>query len=621
MRDAPDNDSEMLERMRHSCAHVMAAAVQQIWPDARFGVGPTTEDGFFYDIATDEPISVNDLKKIEKAMKKIKARREPFEIIDTPVDEAIGFMEEHKQPFKVELLSLLRDKGSTAIAAETGDANAVADGLDAITFYKTGKFVDLCRGPHVEHSGEIGEFKLISIAGAYWRGNADNAQLQRIYGLCYPTREELDHRVWQLEERKKRDHRKLGKELKLFSFEEEVGPGLPFWLPNGRVVRDELEQLAREFERADGYQPVSTPEITKADLFYKSRHLPYYREDMYAPMDIDEEEYFLRPMNCPFHHLVYRNDQRSYRELPLRVAEYGKVYRYEASGGLSGLMRTRGFCQNDAHIYCREDQAKDEFIRVMDLHARYYELFGIKNYWMRVSLPDLDDLSKYVDDEAGWRKALDIMMAAMKESGYPYTEVTGEAAFYGPKVDFMIESAIGTEYAISTNQLDFLATTTFDLKYVSDSGEPEPLYVIHRAPLGSHERFVAFLIEHYAGAFPVWLSPVQARVIPIADRHEDYARQVEASLFSAVVRNGTGGLRVDVDAGSERMQKKIRTAQTQKIPYMLVVGDSEAENGTVSVRHRSGHDFGAMPLEAFLERLKTEAEGRTDLEVPVKDEA
>jgi threonyl-tRNA synthetase len=384
-------------------------------------------------------------------------------------------------------------------------------------------------------------------------------------------------------------------------------------MPNGMVIRQELEFLALQEERKDGYRRVATPHITKEALYYRSRHLPYYAEGMYSPLDIDGENYYLRPMNCPHHHLIYGATRHSYRELPLRIAEYGQDYRYEASGGLSGLMRVRGFCMNDAHIYCRFDQAKDEFIKVMRLHARYYDLMNIKEYYMRLSLPDLDKLDKYVDQPDKWIAALDIIKQAMQESGYPYVEGKGEAAFYGPKIDFMIKSAIGTEYTISTNQLDFLATQTFDLKYIGEDGADHPVYVIHRAPLGTHERFTAFLIEHYAGAFPTWLAPIQVRVIPISEKFTDYAQKVVDALFSTPVVNGTAGLRVDIDTTSERMQKKIRDAQLQKIPYMLVVGEREAQEGKVAVRLRSGKDLGAMPLEQFIARIKNEAESRKDV--------
>jgi threonyl-tRNA synthetase len=468
----------------------------------------------------------------------------------------------------------------------------------------------------VDHSGQVGHFKLRSIAGAYWRGDADNAQLQRIHALAFDTKEELDAEIHRLEEQAKRDHRKLGKQLGLFTIVDEVGSGLPLWLPAGNVIRDELERLARIEEHKAGYHRISTPHITKGELYEKSGHLPYYADDMYAPIMIDEQEYYLRPMNCPHHHMVFAHDQWSYRDMPVRLAEYGQVYRYEASGGLSGLMRVRGFCQNDAHIYCREDQAKDEFLAVMHMHAMYYRMFGIEDFWMRVSLPDFEDLGKYVDDVAGWKKAMAILKEAMDESGYPYEEVVGEAAFYGPKVDFMIKSVVGTEYAISTNQLDFMATQRFDLGYTAEDGSKQPVYVIHRAPLGSHERFTAFLIEHYAGKFPTWLAPVQAIVIPIADRHEDYANKVRDTLFRAPVDTVHGGVRVEVDLAAERMQKKIRNAQTRQIPYMLVVGDAEAEAGEVAVRHRDHGDVGKFKLDDLVERIATEQRTRTDLPKP-----
>ncbi len=609
-----ETQSAQLQLTRHSCAHLMAAAIQELWPTAKFGVGPAIKNGFYYDVLFDEPIGAEDLAVIETRMKALQKKKLPFTLTDRPIGGAIAFMQEHHQPFKVELLNLLKEKGSTAVAKETGDGDVVGDGgVDHVTFYEVGTFVDLCRGPHVRNTAATGHFKLTQIAGAYWRGDERNVQLQRIYGLCFETKDALEKEVWRIEQAKLRDHRKLGKELQLFSFSPEVGSGLPIWLPKGTVLRDELTRLARDEERKDGYQPVVTPVITKADLYYKSGHLPFYKGDMYEPMDIDGEKFYLRPMNCPHHHQVFLAKPLSYRNMPMRIAEYGDVYRYEASGALSGLMRTRGFCQNDAHLYCRYDQAKDEFVRVMRLHARYYKLFDIQDFYMRLSLPDLTKLDKYVNKPDKWIAALEIIRAAMAETGYNYVEAEGEAAFYGPKIDFMIRSAIGTEYAISTNQLDFLASDRFGLTYVGEDGTQHPVYVIHRAPLGSHERFVAFLIEHYAGAFPTWLAPVQLRVIPIADRHIDYARKVVEHFFSADVATGTGGLRIDMDDSSERMQKKIREGQLEKIPYFLVVGDREEQDGTASVRLRSGRDLGSMPLDAILDRVKHEIAHRRDI--------
>jgi len=606
-------DNYPVQTRRHSAAHLMAAAIRDLWPNARFGVGPATSTGFYYDIALEEPLTVEDLPRIEKRMKELRKKKKKFYREAHGINEAIEFMAAEGQDFKVELLKLLRDKGSTAIVRETGDESVVSDGLDEITFYRTGDFVDLCRGPHVEHSGQVGEFKLRSIAGAYWRGDAGNAQLQRIHALCYESKDELNAELMRLEEQAKRDHRKIGRQLGLFTLSEEVGAGLPLWLPAGNVLRDELERLARITEHRAGYKRVTTPHITKGELYHRSGHLPYYAEDMYAPIMIDGQEYYLRPMNCPHHHMIYSHDQWSYRDLPVRLTEYGQVYRHEASGGLSGLMRVRGFCQNDAHIYCRPDQAGAEFLAVMHMHADYYRLFGIEDFWMRLSLPDMDDLEKYIDDAEGWKTALDILKAAMDESGYPYTEVEGEAAFYGPKVDFMVKSVVGTEYAISTNQLDFVAAQRFNLVYTAHDGSRRPVYVIHRAPLGSHERFVAFLIEHYAGKFPTWLSPVQAMVIPIADRHESYARTVKDHLHVSEVDTVNTGIRAEADFASDRMQKKIRNAQTRQIPYMLVVGDAEAEKGEVAVRHRDHGDLGAMTPDALIARIAREQSDRADL--------
>jgi threonyl-tRNA synthetase len=588
-------DPEALELIRHDTAHVLAMAVQALYPGTQVTIGPAIEDGFYYDFARNEPFTPEDLPKIEEEMRKIIKAGVPTRREVWPRDQAIAHFDGIGEHYKAELIK------------------SIPEGED-VSIYWHGDWHDLCRGPHFETTAKIGDaFKLTKIAGAYWRGDAKNAQLQRIYGTAWRDKKELDEYLHRLEEAEKRDHRRIGKDLELFTFSPDVGAGLPLWMPNGMVIRQELEFLALQEERKDGYYRVATPHITKEALYLRSRHLPYYAEDMYSPLDIEGENYYLRPMNCPHHHIIYGATRHSYRELPVRLAEYAQDYRYEASGGLSGLMRVRGFCQNDAHIYCRFDQAKEEFIRVMHLHARYYDLMNIKDYYMRFSLPDLDKLEKYVDQPEKWLAAMKIIKQAMDESGYPYKEAKGEAAFYGPKVDFMIKSVIGTEYAISTNQLDFLATQTFNLTYIGEDGAEHPVYVIHRAPLGSHERFTAFLIEHYAGAFPTWLAPIQARVIPISEKTHDFAYKVKEALFQAPVVNGTAGLRVDIDVSNERMQKKIRDAQLQKIPYMLVVGEREAAEGKVAVRLRSGKDLGPMPLETVIERLKKEAESRADV--------
>ncbi len=606
-----------LQKMRHSAAHLMAAAVSSIWPEAKFGVGPAIKNGFYYDIDLPNSLTQKDIEKIEKKMRELKNKNISYERIELLIDEAISEMEKRGQIYKVDLLKLLKEKGSTAVLKETGDDDALGiqdgeSGLTSVSFYTVGNFIDLCRGPHVNSTADIGVFKLTNIAGAYWRGNEKNNQLQRVYGVVFETQEDLEYYLWQQEEAKKRDHRKLGQELELFSLSESVGLGLPLWLPNGTVLRDELEKLAKEEERKGGYMRVSTPHITKDTLYYLSGHLPYYREDMYSPIVIEEHEYFLRPMNCPHHHQIYLARPRSYRDLPFRLAEYGQVYRYEQSGTLTGLLRTRGFIQNDAHIYCRLDQAKDEFLEVMRLHARYYELFGIEKYYMRFSKPDFSKLDKYVDNPEKWIAAMEIIQNAMQESGYPYIEAEGEAAFYGPKIDFMISSAIGTEYAISTNQLDFLASERFNLVYTGDDGKEHSVYVIHRAPLGSHERFVAFLIEHYAGVFPTWLAPVQVVIIPISDRHLNYGQQIYHQLFSAEIATVSGGIRVELDDSQERMQKKIRNAQTKKIPYMLIVGDEEEQNSTLSVRLRNGKTLQSLSVEELIVRIDSEVRTRKD---------
>lgn len=612
MAEHPD-----LKTLRRSGAYLMAAAIQASWPQAAFGSGSITEIGFFYDVDLPEPLKASDLELIERRIAEMRESNLLFERVEVPIDDAIRLMDRLRQPYKVELLQLLKMGGSAIAAKAAGDEEAIElreEGGEAlVTLCRMGAFVDLCCGRLLAHSGQVGPIKVKNIAGAYWRGDSSRRQLQRIHALCFPSQSDMEATIERLREEAERDHRKLGRELKLFMLSPDVGAGLPLWLPNGMVIRDELERLALQEERRDRYRRVATPHIAKEALYVRSGHLPYYRDDMYSPIDIEGEAYRLRPMNCPHHHEIYLSQHWSYRQLPVRLSEYGQVYRYEASGGLSGLMRTRGFCQNDAHIYCRYDQAREEFIRVMRLHARYYDLMEIKEYYMRLALPDTANLQKYVDEPDKWLAAADIIRAAMKETGLPYIEAKGEAAFYGPKVDFMIKSVIGTEYAISTNQLDFLATETFGLHYTGEDGKEHPVYVIHRAPLGSHERFTAFLIEHYAGAFPVWLAPIQMRIIPITDRVGDYALKVRDRLLELPVVNGTAGLRVDIDLSAERMQRKIRDAQTLKIPYMLVVGDREAENGTVAVRLRSGKDLGAMPLEDVMERVRREAETRRDM--------
>jgi len=589
-RDQPEG----LEILRHDAAHVLAEAVKELFPETQVTIGPAIEDGFYYDFYRETSFTPDDLVAIEARMREIVKRDEKITREEWDRDQAVAFFQEMGEHYKAEIIASIPDD-------------------QPISLYRQGQFIDLCRGPHLPSTRHLGTaFKLTKLAGAYWRGDSNNVMLQRIYGTAWANEDQLAAYLHRLEEAEKRDHRKLGRELEIYSMADAVGRGLPIWLPAGVVLRDELQWLAMQEERRDGYVRVATPVLAKEQLYYQSGHLPYYQDDMYAAIEIEGERYRLRPMNCPHHHQVFLAKPQSYRDLPLRVSEYGHVFRYEASGGLNGLMRVRGMCMNDAHLYCRFDQAKAEFLKVMHLHARFYKLFGIDNFYMRFSKPDLNKLDKYVNEPEKWIAAMQLLQEAMVESGLPFVEVVGEAAFYGPKIDFMIKSVIGTEYAISTNQLDFLATERFNLRYVGEDGGEHPVYVIHRAPLGTHERFVAFLIEHYAGAFPTWLAPIQARVIPIADRHNAYAEQVRQTLFDAPVVTGTGGLRVDVDNSTERMQKKIRNAQLAKIPYILVVGDAEAAAGTVAVRLRTGQDLGSMPLDQLLARLTQEVQSRQD---------
>lgn len=613
-----------LHIMRHSCSHLLAASLQKFRPGCKIGVGPVTQNGFYYDVWVEPRLTEEDLVLIEEKMRALSKQKIPFVRLEMIIDEAILKMQALNQPYKVELLELLKEKGSTAVAKEMEDEDLLNDSgslgtvnnrepaITNVSLYQTGEFLDLCRGPHVSDTSQTGCFKLTHLAGAYWRGNEKNAQLQRIYGICFASFEELQQELWRIEQAKLRDHRKLGKELNIFTFSDEVGVGLPLWLPNGMVLREELEYLAKQQERLDGYQRVATSHIAKEALYQRSGHLTYYHEDMYAPIDIEGEHYYLRAMNCPHHHQVYLSRPHSYRDLPYRIAEYGQVYRFERSGTLSGLMRTRSFCQNDAHIYCRFDQAAEEFLNVMRLHVRYYQMIGIKDFYMRFSLPDLNNLDKYTEEPEKWQNAIEIIRKALNESGYPYTEVEGEAAFYGPKVDFMIKSVIGTEYAISTNQLDFMATHRFDLNYTGEDGDKHPVYVIHRAPLGSHERFVAFLLEHFAGAFPTWLAPIQVRIVLISDKHFLYAEEIKNFFLDAEVHTGTGGLRVDLDDSPERMQKKIRKATLEKIPYIVIIGEREVNTRQISVRLRNGKDLGLMPRETLLNRIKTEIIERKD---------
>ena len=587
----PLSSPDGLGVLRHSTAHVLAQAVQDLFPEAELGIGPPIEHGFYYDFDVAKPFQPDDLERVEARMREIVGAGQRFRrrVLASP---AAARAELAHEPYKLDLLDA-RDEADPEVMEVGGGELTIYDNLDAARGERT--WSDLCRGPHLPSTRLIPAFRLLRSAAAYWRGSERNPQLQRIYGTAWPRREQLEAHLRQLEEAARRDHRRIGADLELFTFSREIGQGLPLWLPNGTIVRDELEQWARQTERRLGYQRVVTPHLTREDLYYLSGHLPYYRDDLYAPIDIEGVQYYLRPMNCPHHHMVYKARLRSYRELPLKLAEYGTVYRFERSGQLHGLMRTRGFTQNDAHIYCTHDQAKDQFLEVMRMHDDYYRALGITDFYMVLALRDPHNKDKYHDDGAMWADAERITREAMEESGIPYVEDVGGAAHYGPKVDFMIRAVTGKEFAASTNQVDLYTPQRFGLGYTASDGSEQPVAVIHRAPLGSHERFVAYLTEHYAGAFPVWLAPEQVRVIPIVGELAGYAGEVRDRLVEA-------GIRADVDAGDGRLNARIRTAITRKVPLIVVVGRREAEGRSVSVRYRSGEEV-SMALDAFLDHV------------------
>ena len=554
---------------RHSLSHVMAQAVRRLFPEARLAIGPAIDDGFYYDFDVSEPFSAEDLSRIEKEMKRVVRQNHRFEREEVSRDEARDRLRD--EPYKLEILDELEDD-------------------ESLTFYRDGDFLDLCRGPHVLSTGQVRHYKLLSVAGAYWRGDEGNKMLQRIYGTAFASREALDGHLKMLEEAKKRDHRRLGRELELFFFDDEVGPGLPLWQPKGTVLIEELERLAKETERDAGYLQVRTPHICKDSMFERSGHLPYYAESMFPPMEMEGVKYYLKPMNCPHHHKVFASQPRSYRDLPLRLAEYGTCYRYEQSGELFGLMRVRSMQMNDAHIYCTLDQFEEEFLAVCRMYLGYFELFGIDKYVMRLSTHDPQDLGKkYVDEPELWLETEERVRRALAKGGINHVEVAGEAAFYGPKIDVEVWSAIGREFSIATNQVDFAVPSRYGLVYTNTEGTDETPICIHRAPLGTHERTIGFLIEHYAGAFPTWLAPVQAVVLPIAERHAGYGETVRGAL-------ATAGVRVELQA-DQSLNYRIRAAQKQKVPHMLILGDREVEDGKVAVRLRSGENLDPMPVD------------------------
>jgi len=581
-----------LYKIRHSAAHIMAQAVMELFKpnEAKIAIGPPIADGFYYDFDLPRNLTSEDLEAIEKRMRQIIAGKYEFKKEVVSAEEAKAQFKD--QPYKIELIEGLEQGGYD----EYGNP---LDEKPEISFYTHDSFTDLCHGPHVANTGQINPsaFKLMNIAGAYWRGDEHNPQLQRIYGTAWKTKEQLKDYLWQLEEAKKRDHRKLGKELDLFTFDDEVGPGLPLWTPRGTVIIEQLEKLAHEVERRHGYSPVRTPHLTKEDLFIRSGHLPYYEETMYPPMELEGVRYFVKPMNCPMHHKIFSSQLRSYRDMPIRLGEYGTCYRYEKSGELFGLMRVRSMQMNDAHIYCSEAQFEQEFMDVIAIYQEYFKIFEIDKYVMRLSLHHPDGLGKkYVDNAALWIKTEDMVRKAMDNGGVPYVEAEDEAAFYGPKIDVQIWSAIGREFSLATNQVDFAVPARFNLFFINDQGEEETPLCIHRAPLSTHERMIGFLIEHYAGKFPVWLSPEQVRIIPITDNHNEHAKKLADELFRQ-------GFRASADLSANRMNAKIRDAQKFQVPYMLVIGDQEIENNTVSLRKRDGSRVNGMAFADFVALL------------------
>jgi len=581
--DSPEGHEVLL----HSTAHLMAQAVKELFPKAKVTIGPAIENRFYYDFDIDGTFSEDDLKKIEDKMHEISKRDYSVHRKELSRDEAIKIFSNMDETYKVEIIEDI-------------------DPSEKLSAYEQDNFIDLCRGPHVPSTGKIKYFKILESSGAYWRGDENNKMLQRIYGTAFGSKKALKKYLNFLEEAKKRDHRKIGKELKIFTFADEVGPGLPLWLPNGTVLIEELEKLAKETEREAGYTQVRTPHLTKGKLYEKSGHLEHYTDSMYPAMDVDGIEYYVKPMNCPHHHKIFDSMQHSYRDMPVRLSEYGTCYRYEKSGQLFGLMRVRSMQMNDAHIYCTPDQFKEEFLAVCDLYLKYFEIFGIEKYQMRLSLHDKEGLGKkYIDDEKQWQETEKIVKEALKDGGFNFVEAEGEAAFYGPKIDVQVWSAIGKEFTLATNQVDFAQPGRFGLTYVDEDGQEKTPLCIHRAPLSTHERMIGFLIEHYGGDFPLWLAPVQVAVLPISEKTNEYAQQINDKLFDA-------GIRSKIDVRPDKIGAKIRQAELDKINIMIIVGENEKEQETVSVRRRFLGDLGAMKLDELQDQLIDEIKNRRD---------
>ncbi|MAV64577.1 MAG: threonine--tRNA ligase [Candidatus Marinimicrobia bacterium] len=580
-----DSD-KFLDVLRHDCAHVMAEAVQEIYPETQVTIGPSIENGFYYDFARKNPFTIDDLVRIEKKMHQIIDRGDSFvrEVWDR--EDAIKYFSGIGEFYKTEIIKDLPLK-------------------EELTIYKQGEWADLCRGPHLPSTKHIGKsFKLMKVAGAYWRGDENNVMLTRIYGTAWRTDKELKVYLRMLEEAEKRDHRKIGKELKIFTFDEEVGAGLPLWLPNGMVIIDEIEKLAKETEISAGYSRVRTPHITKSSLYKKSGHLSHYKDSMFPAMDIDGNEYYLKPMNCPHHHKIYASSPKSYKDLPIRLSEYGTCYRYEKSGQLFGLMRVRSMQMNDAHIYCTENQFKKEFLSVCNMYLKYFDIFGIEKYEMRLSLHDPEKMGdKYVDEPKLWKKTESLVRDALTDGGLNFIEIPGEAAFYGPKIDVQVWSAIGREFTLATNQVDFAIPSRFGLTYKDKNDTDKTPLCIHRAPLGTHERFVGFLIEHFAGNFPLWLCPKQVSIIPVSEKNNNYAIYVKKELEK-------NHIRINLDLRNEKMGAKIRLSEMKKIPVMLILGDKEEKNISVSVRRKFEGDIGEIKLDNFIKKIINEIDNK-----------
>jgi threonyl-tRNA synthetase len=581
------DDADGKNTFWHSSAHLMAEAVESMYPGVKFWVGPPVDNGFYYDMDLgDRKISEADLEALEKKMNELAKQNNAFARKEISKADAVKYFADKGDEYKLDLLQNLND--------------------GEITFYTQGNFTDLCRGPHIPNTGFIKAIKLTNIAGAYWKGDEKNKQLTRLYGVTFPSQKQLDEYLALLEEAKKRDHRKLGKELGIFTMDDDVGPGLPLWLPNGTIIIEALENLAKETELAAGYKRVVTPHIAKENLYITSGHLPYYQDSMYPPMELEGQKYYLKAMNCPHHHKIFAAEPKSYKDLPLRLAEYGTCYRYEQSGELFGLMRVRCLHMNDAHIYCTKEQFYDEFRAVNDMYLKYFKIFGIDKYVMRLSLHNPDKLGKkYVDEPELWKETEALVRDVLVRTNTPFVEVQDEAAFYGPKIDVQIWSTIGREFTLATNQVDFAQGRRFKLEFTNNDNKSETPLIIHRAPLGTHERFIGFLLEHYAGKFPAWLAPVQVKVLPISDKFVGYAQSVLDKLKKADIR-------AELDDRSEKIGKKIRDTELMKVPYMFVVGEKEVNEEKVAVRRQGKGDLGAKPVDEIISELVAEIKERKD---------